>query len=134
MSQEPDRLPPQSREAERSVLGSMLRDNGVIGDVVQIIQPESFYADAHIKSCERIDKRSENSHLMYSGISTGYLDLNEKTAGLQNSELIIIAARPSVGKTAFALNMARHMVVDESLPVFFVSLEQSRLELAERLL
>ena len=45
----PDRLPPQSREAERSVLGSMLRDNGVIGDVVQIVRAENFYADAHQK-------------------------------------------------------------------------------------
>ena len=53
---------------------------------------------------------------------------------MQNSELIIVAARPSVGKTAFALNLVRHIVVDEKQPVFFVSLEQSRIELAERLL
>src|ERR671937_1170910 len=45
----PDRLPPQSREAERSVLGSMLRDNGVIGDVLQIVREENFYLDAHRK-------------------------------------------------------------------------------------
>src|SRR5687767_3850639 len=44
-----DRLPPHSREAERCVLGSMLRDNGVIGDVIQIIRPENFYLDAHQK-------------------------------------------------------------------------------------
>src|SRR4029077_19086231 len=44
-----DRLPPQSRDAERSVLGSMLRDNGVIGDVVQIVREENFYLDAHQK-------------------------------------------------------------------------------------
>ena len=48
----------------------------------------------------------------------------QHTAGLQNSELIILAARPSVGKTAFALNIVRHVVVEEQLPVFFVSLEQ----------
>ena len=56
------------------------------------------------------------------------------TAGLQNSELIIVAARPSRRQDGFALNMARHMAVEEKLPVFFVSLEQSRIELAERLL
>src|SRR5437879_12811409 len=44
-----DRLPPQSRDAERSVLGSMLRDNPVIGDVVQILRVENFYSDAHQK-------------------------------------------------------------------------------------
>jgi replicative DNA helicase len=69
-----------------------------------------------------------------SGLPTGYIDLDDKTAGLQNSELIIIAARPSVGKTAFALNLVRHIAVEEAQPVFFVSLEQSRIELAERLL
>ncbi len=69
-----------------------------------------------------------------SGLPTGFVDLDEKTAGLQDSELIIVAARPSVGKTAFALNMARHIVIKENQPVFFVSLEQSRIELAERLL
>ena len=44
-----ERLPPQSKEAERCVLGSMLRDNGVIGDVVQILRDENFYSDAHQK-------------------------------------------------------------------------------------
>ena len=54
------------------------------------------------------------------------------TAGLHANELVIIAARPSVGKTAFALNVVRHVIVEERQPVFFVSLEMSRLELAER--
>ena len=51
---EPDRLPPQSREAERAVLGSMLRDNSVIDDVVQILRTENFYADAHQKIFQAI--------------------------------------------------------------------------------
>src|SRR5262249_54262556 len=247
-----DRLPPQSRDAERSVLGSMLRDNGVIGDVLQILREENFYLDAHQKifkgivtlydrghpvdlvmlaellreqkhiedvggysylgelwdaaptaanaeyyarivrdkaivrhlihasteilrdsydqvmpadelleaaerkvldiaqmgitgqtytleealreAYDRIDKRHTQDQWSISGLPTGFVDLDEKTAGLQNSELIIIAARPSVGKTACALNLARHIAVEDNRPVFFVSLEQSRIELAERLL
>src|SRR4051812_28492004 len=224
----PDRLPPQSREAERSVLGSMLRDNEVIGDVMLILgRPEFFYADAHQKihqaiislyekghpvdvvvlaeelkqrgqiediggygylgelweaaptaanaeyyarivrdrailrnlihaSTEilrdaydqvqpsdelvgnaerkileiaqlgatgqtstlseailqiysRIDQRSTGEHTGVSGLPTGFADLDEITAGLQASELVIIAARPSVGKTAFSLNLIRNI-------------------------
>jgi replicative DNA helicase len=69
-----------------------------------------------------------------SGIATGFVDLDALTAGFQNNELIIIAARPSIGKTAFSLNIARHVAVEEQMPVLFVSLEQSRVEIAERLL
>jgi len=204
-----ERLPPQSRDAERSTLGSMLRDNGVIGDVVQIIHQENFYTDAHQKifqgirtlydkgqpvdlvtlaeylreqkyiediggypylgelwdaaptaanaeyyarivrdkavvrnlihastevlrdaydqsmpadellesaerkileiaqksvtgqtytlesaikeAYDRIDTRNQRDQMSISGIPTGFLDLDDKTAGLQNSELIIIA-------------------------------------------
>ena len=82
---------------------------------------------------DRIDARAKQN-LSLSGISTGFLDLDNLTAGMQNSELVIVAARPSVGKTAFALNLVRHVIVEERLPVFFVSLEQARIELAERLL
>jgi replicative DNA helicase len=246
-----DRSPPFNRDAECSVLGSMLRDNDVIDDVVQILKENHFYTDAHQKiwrgiqalhekrhpvdlvtlaewlkeqkliediggyaylgelweaaptaanaeyyarivrdkglvrhlihtsteilrdayeqstpadellgqaerkvfeiaqmgvigqhttlktaldeAFKRLDARTSHGRPI-SGLPTGYLDLDEKTAGLQNSELIIVAARPSVGKTSFALNVVRHIVVDHNIPVLFVSLEQSRIELAERLL
>jgi replicative DNA helicase len=245
-------LPPQSKEAEQCVLGSMLRDNVVIGDILQIIRPDNFYLDAHQKICQaiitlydqghpvdlvvlaeelktrkqiediggygylgqlwdaaptaanaeyyarivrdkaiirhlisssneilrdaydqampadellesaerkvldiaemgitgqtftlaqalteaydRIDTRQQNDQTSISGLPTGFIDLDEKTAGLQNSELIIMAARPSHGKTALAMNIARHVAVEDNQPVFVVSLEQSRIELAERLL
>ena len=247
-----DRLPPQSRDAERSVLGSMLRDNAVINDVLQILRTDNFYFDAHQKifqalvdvynaghpvdmiiladalktrkhfedvggdiyladlwdaaptaanaeyyakivrekaitrnlihasteilrdaydqaqpadellgSAERkileiaergmtgntttlmeaideaytrIDQRTGKKSGSVSGVASGFVDLDALTAGFQNSELIILAARPSVGKTAFSLNIVRHVVVEEKLPVFFVSLEQAKVELAERLL
>jgi replicative DNA helicase len=248
----PDRLPPQNLDAERSVLGSLLRDNEVIDVVTQIITAESFYLDAHRKifqaisdlhdkggqpvdlvilaeelikrgqledvgrapylaelwdaaptaanaeyyarivrdksivrslihagteilrdaydqnqpaeemleaaerkildvaqmgvtgqtvtleqaiteTYRRIDDRAIGKQKA-GGLSTGFIDLNEITAGLHDGELIVIAARPSVGKTSFALGITRNVVVEEREPVFFVSLEQSRIELAERLL
>jgi replicative DNA helicase len=83
---------------------------------------------------DRLDARAGKDGLDISGIPTGYVDLDNITAGLQNSELVIVAARPSVGKTAFALNLVRHVIVEERLPVLFFSLEMARIELAERLL
>ncbi len=83
---------------------------------------------------DRIDVRTSGSGLAISGVATGYTDLDNLTAGFQNGEMIIIAARPSIGKTAFALNLARNMAVDLQVPVLFCSLEQSRIELAERLI
>jgi replicative DNA helicase len=247
-----ERLPPHSREAERSVLGSMLRDNGVIDDVLLLTKAEHFYADAHqrifqataalhdrqvpvdlitlaeelrqrgqvediggygylgelydaaptaanaqyyarivreralvrgiihagteilrdaydnvqpaeellegaerrilevaqrgltaqtftleqaiLEAYQRIDERhgADGSH--QGGLPTGFTDLDELTAGLHPNELVIVAARPSVGKTSFALNLIRNMAVDHGITAFFVSLEQSRIELAERLL
>lgn len=249
----PDRLPPQNLDAERGLLGSLLRDNSIIGDVLQIVQfADVFYTDAHQKIFQairdiydqgkpidlvilaerlkmqgqledvgklpylaelwqsaptaanaeyyarivrekaisrglihasteilrdaydqvmpadellgnaerkileiaekgvtgttstiqaalneawiRMDARKKGGYSESSGIPTGFADLDQLTAGFQNSELIIIAARPSVGKTAFSLNLVRHAVVEEKIPVFFVSLEQAKIELAERLL
>ncbi|MCY2942012.1 MAG: replicative DNA helicase [Planctomycetota bacterium] len=246
------RLLPQSLDSERSVLGSMFRSNDVIGDVVQILNVDNFYSDAHQKiykamivlyeagkpvdlvvltealklanqiddvggygalaelwdaaptaanavhyahivrdrsivrslinvgneilrdaydqvgpadellhqatgkmldvaergvtgrvygmdkmleeTFDRIDQRQTRGGSSISGISSGYPDLDEVTAGFQNSEMIIIAARPSVGKTAFALNLIRNISVDEKATVLFCSLEQSRVEIVERLL
>jgi replicative DNA helicase len=248
-----ERLPPHNRDAERSVLGSILRDNRALDDVVRIINPDNFYLDAHQKifaamvelyndrrravdlvilaehlkeqkliediggypylaglwdcaptaanaeyyarivrdkalarflihagteilrdaydqgmpaeellqdaerkileiaekgikdettdlhaamqqAWDRIDARKAQGHKSVSGLATGYHDLDEMTAGLQNGELVIAAARPSVGKTSFALSLARNIITEEKIPVFFVSLEMSRIELAERLL
>jgi replicative DNA helicase len=247
-----DRRPPMSKEAEQCVLGSMFRDNGVIGDVLQIVHADNFYGDAHQKifnaivqlydkgnpvdtvmvaevlkeqkqiediggyaylgelweaaptaanaeyyarivrdraivrhlihagteilrdayeqgmpadellesaerkildiaqmgitgqtytleqaireAYDRIDLRKQHGQDAISGVASGFVDLDNLTGGLQKSELVILAARPSVGKTSLALNIIRHVAVEEGHPVFMVSLEQSRIELAERLL
>jgi replicative DNA helicase len=68
------------------------------------------------------------------GVPTGYLDLDERLSGLQRSSLVIVGARPSMGKTAFALGVAAHAAMDKREPVLFFSLEMSHLELTQRLL
>ncbi len=85
------------------------------------------------KAMDRIDARMSNQH-MHGGIETGFRDLDSRTGGLHNSELAILAARPSMGKTALALNMAEYVSIELNIPVLFVSLEMSSLELADRLL
>ncbi len=68
------------------------------------------------------------------GVPTGFADLDMKTAGLQPSELIIIAGRPSMGKTSFALNIARNAAIDEGIPVGIFSLEMSKEQVVQRML
>jgi replicative DNA helicase len=88
------------------------------------------------ESLARIDARMQREHA-YGGIETGFIDFDELTGGLHGSELVILAARPSMGKTALALNMAEHVAIDENGPgkaVLLVSLEMSALELGDRLL
>jgi replicative DNA helicase len=68
------------------------------------------------------------------GVPTGYVDLDKMTSGLQPGDLVIIAARPSMGKTALALNIAEHVSVDNGLPVAIFSMEMSSTQLAMRML
>lgn len=246
------RIPPSNREAERAVLGSMLRDNDVIPAVLQIVQAESFYTDADQKICratkaiadrgqpvdtvlladylkeqnqvddigygylgelleaaptaanaeyyagivsdkaqarelihvcteivrdafeqsqpaselrekaemrimavgdrasrssivsmdeavrrgwDRIDERAKRAKEGKSeGITTGLIDLDEKTGGFRPSELTILGARTSQGKTAFAMNVANRVAVDGQIPTLFVSLEQPEEDITDRLL
>jgi len=85
------------------------------------------------KVLDRIDRLyGKKEHI--TGIPTGFTDLDNLTAGFQNSDLIIIAARPSVGKTALALNMAQNMAIKFGIPVAIFSLEMSKDQLAQRML
>jgi len=68
------------------------------------------------------------------GIPTGFPDMDKLTAGFQNADLIIIAARPAVGKTAFALNIASNVAIRHKIPVAIFSLEMSKDQLAQRML
>ncbi len=245
-----DRLPPQNLDAERAVLGSLLIDPQMCDEVVMILRPDDFYADAHRKLFEHVvamhdegkridttllmdrltkageveaiggaaylaeivqavpvaahaiyyaqlvrdkatlrelihastdilrtawdpsleatdimsvaeekifavhDRRSSNQvasindvlleafdriderlkHGAAGGVPTGYTDLDNMTGGLHPSELIILAARPSMGKTALATNIAEYVAIECKVPTLFVSLEMARLELAQRML
>ncbi len=80
---------------------------------------------------EAIDKR-EGHHV--TGLATGFAELDEMTCGLQNGEMIIMAGRPSMGKTSFAMNIAEYIGADDDKPVAVFSLEMSKQQLAERML
>jgi replicative DNA helicase len=85
------------------------------------------------KSIETIESLQENRELV-TGVPCHYTDLDKLTAGFQRSDLIIIAARPSMGKTALALNIARNAALQSGVPVGIFSLEMSKDQLAMRLL
>ena len=246
-----DRLPPQSLEAEQSVLGAVLLDNAVLPRVIEILQPEDFYRGAHrrlyaamldlferdesidlITLRERLEQKNELAEVggavylaslvdqvptaanvahharivrekavlrglitasteiaalsyegarevdqildeaerrifmlsersvregfapmrevvkssfaviekLYerkahvTGVPSGFTELDQCTSGFQPSDLIIIAGRPSMGKTAFVLNIAEHVGIEARLPVAVFSLEMSREQLVMRML
>lgn len=87
--------------------------------------------DIMMEALNIIDSRSGSG---MEGIPTGYTDLDRMLGGLHKSELVILAARPSMGKTALAVNIAEHVAVEEKQPVLFFSLEMSKTELAFRFL
>lgn len=85
------------------------------------------------KSMDRLEARM-SGELDSTGVESGFTELDRMTGGFHNSELIILAARPAMGKTAFAMNIAEYVSVELKVPTLFVSLEMSSLELADRLL
>ena len=81
----------------------------------------------------RIEKNYSN-HSAITGVPTGFTKLDYMTGGLQNSDLIILAARPSQGKTAMALNMAYHACVEKKIPTAFFSLEMNKHSIMQRMI
>lgn len=86
-----------------------------------------------LNALDRIEAASKTKGNV-TGLPTGFIDLDYKTAGFQNSDLILVAARPSMGKTAFVLNIAQHMAFKENITVAMFSLEMSKEQLVNRLL
>ncbi|MBY0469353.1 MAG: replicative DNA helicase [Burkholderiaceae bacterium] len=86
-----------------------------------------------VQLLDRVTELHENGAEEVTGVRTGYFDLDRMTAGFQPGDLIVLAARPSMGKTAFALNIAEHVAVQEGLPVVIFSMEMGAAQLALRL-
>ena len=85
-----------------------------------------------MNALEKIEKASQQQGTV-TGIPTGFIDLDYRTAGLQPSDLILVAARPSMGKTAFVLNLAQHVAFHENMCTAIFSLEMSKEQLVNRL-
>lgn len=111
-------------QAEKNVT-SLTQING--GDEIEPI------SDVVLDAIDRMQAAAKAGGRI-TGIATGFKDLDYKTAGLQNSDLILIAARPSMGKTAFALNIAQYAAVKNHIPTVIFSLEMSKLQLVNRLI
>ncbi|MBX3624263.1 MAG: replicative DNA helicase [Rhizobacter sp.] len=86
-----------------------------------------------VQLIDRVNELHENGAEEVTGVRTGFYDMDKMTAGLQPGDLIVLAARPSMGKTAFALNIAENVAVNEGLPVVVFSMEMGAAQLALRM-
>ncbi len=105
--------------------------------IFQITQRRVTGGPEHLKqfldeTWRQLESR-EGEHYI-TGLASGFTELDDLTSGFQNGDLIIIAGRPSMGKTALGLNIAEYMAADEKLPVAFFSLEMSKQQVVQRLL
>ena len=96
----------------------------------QDFEPLRDLLTENMEAVEKLYEQGEN----VTGLPTGFADLDNITAGLQSSNLVIIAARPAMGKSALALTIAQNVAVDQRVPVVIFSLEMSKHELVQRLM
>lgn len=111
-------------DTEKSIFDLLQERNG--GDYVDI-------KDVVLEAIEGINAASKTSGKV-TGIPTGFIDLDYKLTGLHPSELILVAARPAMGKTAFVLNIAHYMAVKKNVTAAIFSLEMSKVQLVNRIL
>jgi replicative DNA helicase len=106
--------------------------------IFQVAQQETRDGFTRIKellwpTMERIEALQRGGKTV-TGVASGFGDLDDLTSGFQPADLIIVAARPSMGKTAFTLNVAQHAAIENQVPVAFFSLEMSKESLVQRML
>lgn len=134
-------------DAASKIIDRCLKDQGDFADIIDFAENSVFrisekkggkafssLGELINLNIDKLEEQQGKSAGSLSGLSTGYVRLNTITSGLQKSDLIILAARPSMGKTAFALNIARNVAVEENVPVAVFSLEMSNEQLSMRLL
>ncbi|MCL2357778.1 MAG: replicative DNA helicase [Defluviitaleaceae bacterium] len=124
-----------SFEAKEEAETILERAEKSIFEISQGVTSRDF---AHIEevvvaSLDKLDELFKNPGA-FTGVETGFTDFDKKTAGLQPAELILVGARPSMGKTAFLLNIAQHAAVRNKVPTAIFSLEMSKEQLGNRLL
>ena len=133
-------------EKANAILKRCFEERGEAEDVIDFAESavfeiseqkarQSFYPLSKIilGNIETLEEKQGNRSLV-TGVTTGFTQLDTMTSGLQNADLIILAARPSMGKTALALNIARNAAVDAGVPVAVFSLEMSKEQLSLRML
>ncbi|MGA0825427.1 MAG: replicative DNA helicase, partial [Burkholderiaceae bacterium] len=98
-------------------------------------QGVALFDDLLKSVARRIDELANNPNPSdVTGVPTGFVDLDQKTAGMHGGDLIIVAGRPSMGKTSFALNVGEHVAIDQGLPIIVFSMEMGAEQLALRML
>jgi replicative DNA helicase len=117
------------------VAGALDRAEAIVFDIAErhvtdSTRPLHELLSAAVEHLENLQASGDT----VTGVPTGYRDLDQKLSGLQPGSLVIVGARPSMGKTSFALGAAAHAATEKRLPVLFFSLEMSHLELTQRLL
>ena len=117
------------------VAGALDQAEAMVFDVAQRRSSDSVRSlkDLLTESLERLDHLYDRGETI-TGVPTGYGELDHLLSGLQPSNLVVVGARPSMGKTAFALGLATHAASNHGVPVLFFSLEMSHLEIAQRVL
>jgi len=129
------RLVRQGLSQEQSVEDLLGSATGEIFDIAEDSVRGGFTPIGQIvKHNLEVIEEARNRQGMLSGLPTGFTELDRMTSGLQQTDLIVIAARPSVGKTSFALNIAQHVAFREGRSVGFFSLEMSREQIGFRVL
>lgn len=125
----------KGREQQEDVSGLIQEAEGVFSALANSSTSRSYMELRHVlndnfKNLEQLQERGDT----FTGVPTGFPALDELTNGLQNSELIILASRPSMGKTSLAMNIANHAAIHTQQPVLVFTLEMSKEQLGYRLL